>query len=91
MVRNQWTHVALVYDKVNLDWVVYQDGKVVSQVVASGWGSYFFDTDGYFVIGRSYILTGIHSSSVTIDDLMFFDRVLSQEEIQGVKAIYQNP
>ena len=39
MVRNQWTHVALVYDKLNLDWVVYQDGKVVSQVAASGSGS----------------------------------------------------
>ena len=63
----------------------------MSQVAASGWGSYFFDTDGYFVIGRSYTLTGIHSNTVTIDDLMFFDRALSQEEIQSVKATYQNP
>ena len=91
MVRKQWTHVALVYDKVNLDWIVYQDGEVVSQVSASGWGSYFFDTDGYFVIGRSHTLTGIHSSTVAIDDLMFYDRVLNQEEMQGVKATYQNP
>ena len=89
----------MAYDTQNLDWYIYQDGELVAESFTRGYGSFIDVQDGYFVIGRSHVYRPrkmpyaqeaprLDYSTATIDDLIFYDRLLSQAE---VKSIYQNP
>ena len=87
---DQWLHIALVFDAETNNVIGYQDGEIDASQVAGGTSRIVYNYNGNLVIGRSY--NYVHNmdryASVTVDELMFYDRPLNQTEIQSIMTSY---
>lgn len=79
LTDDQWHHLAVAFDRSG-DMVMYQDGAEVGRVGMAGVGS--IDNGNPISIGKvnatEYPYAGV------LDDVMVFNRVLSQAEIAGL-------
>ena len=83
-----WFHVALVFDATSREMIGYQNGVEVARDDDIATGEEIYEDDGRFVIGKHYAGYNEDSSSVTVDDLMFYDRPLSGEDIRAIATFY---
>jgi hypothetical protein len=82
---NQWQHIAVVADGVTLR--VYSNGELMPGLDSIKAGNSFSDTDAPFQIGagggygKNYFFNG------AIDDLLIYNRALSEEEIKTLSEL----
>jgi len=80
IVNNQWEHIAVVADGIVLK--TYSNGQLIGGIDSIKLGNSFSDTDAPFQIGngggygKNYFFNG------AIDDILIYDRALSEEEIK---------
>lgn len=81
--REQWVHVAFTFDQINAgkeaSGKLYLNGRYEGEI--SGWDLTFDWDPGQIVIALAWSYAG------SIDDLAFFDRALSAEQIARVSAL----
>ena len=80
--------MALVFNARSLEMIGYQNGTEVARDDDLDTGEEIYEDDGRFVIGKHYAGYNEDFSSVTVDDLMFYDRPLSEEEIRAIATFY---
>lgn len=72
-----WTNMGFVYDGEKRS--VFKNGFLLDQEYVGG--EIFFDPFNEWVIGHNYAHSGIHSWKGFIDEMMIFNRTLSDSEI----------
>ena len=87
---DQWLHIALTFDVQTNVVIGYRDGEQVGSNIADGIPRLVYVYNGQLVIGRSYNQVHDRYTSVTLDELMFYDRPLNQTEIQSIMTSYGN-
>ena len=87
---DQWLHIALTFDVETNVVIGYRDGEQVGSNIADGIPRLVYVYNGQLVIGRSYNQVHDRYTSVTLDELMFYDRPLNQTEIQSIMTSYGN-
>ena len=84
-----WIHVALVYDVTSRQMIGYENGVEVAREDQPPTGEQIYEDDGRFVIGKYYSRYNDDDyASITVDDLMFYDRPLSEDEIRAISTFY---
>ena len=86
---NVWYHVTLVYNATAREFYGYRDAVELVREVDLGTGEQIYEDDGRLVIGQEYTHLEDDYASVTVDELMFFDRPLREEEINEIYMFYQ--
>ena len=66
-----------------------EDGAEVAREDELRTGEQIYEDDGRFVIGKyNAWYNDDHYASITVDDLMFYDRPLSEDEIRAISTFY---
>ena len=86
---NVWYHVTLVYNATARELLGYRDAVELATRTSLGTGEQIYDDDGRLVIGQEYTHLEDDYASVTVDELMFFDRPLHENEINEIYMFYQ--
>ena len=79
---NNWTHIAATYDGANLK--LFMNGEIVGQ----GFGGVFSNvnrTNNF--IGRSWNTKDNPNANAIFDEIRFYNRELSQDEIKAIKSL----
>ena len=77
-IPHGWFHVTWVFHGPSEGFTVYHaNGEETDKVLTTRDHQ---NTSGTVVIGRRLTNSDVHYGSVTIDELMFWDRALSEEE-----------
>ena len=87
--REEWTHYALTFDKLTGQIIIYENGTELNSLMLSPGSRAIHPDDGKLVIGR-YAVDGSDFAygEATVDDLMFYDRVLNATEINAIASVY---
>ena len=87
---NQWIHLILTYTGPNQiqGLRLYKDGTLVD--LDSFKSAYMYTTgDGRVVVGKNYIDTDDAYTSVEIDELIFFNQALLDDNAKDLYSLYQ--
>ena len=89
VVRQEWIHYALTFDKLTGEIIVYGNGNVLNSSILGALTDPINAEDGQLAIGR-YTLDGAGGfyGDATVDDLIFYDRVLNATEVKAIASVY---
>ena len=76
------TFVTMVYDHANTRFALYKDGTEVATGTTGG--ALYTGSNGEFLLGTIYNLSGINEWQGTIERMFVYDRALSEAEIQTI-------
>ena len=83
---NEWVHAAIIYNGPNTGIRVHVNGDVKTDNGRSA--SNKEESTGRVVIGRRYVETDKAYCSVTVDELMLWNRSLTSEEAEHLISLY---
>ena len=80
-----WTHVVLNYIGPNTGEGIriYHDGVRTGSIISKDARTFITSGDGWVLVGR-YYNGGYNYAGVDVDELLFFNKTLSDEEIMGI-------
>ena len=82
-----WVHLSLVYENPSTrKFFIYVNGVRVG--TATSKTKPITDTDGFLNLGRHLTVPNDYRTSATVDELMFYNRALSDEEINTIYDSY---
>ena len=87
--REEWNHYAMTYDQLTGQVVFYKSGTELNTQTLPSEINVIDPDDGKLAIGR-YTLDGSNGwyGEATVDDLIFYDRVLNATEIKAIASVY---
>ena len=88
--NDQWIHLVLNFIGSNAGEGIeaFKDGVLCARH-RSGYSSTYTDGDGRVVVGRWYVTSSHNYAHVEVDELIFFNQVLLEEEVRELYNIYQ--
>ena len=89
VVRQEWIHYALTFDKLTGEIIVYGNGNVLKSEIFGAATESINAEDGKLAIGRLTLDgAGGFYGEATVDDLVFYDRVLNATEVKAIASVY---
>ena len=91
IINNQWIHLVLTYIGPNYRQGIrlFRDGALEDSAVSGGRCSTCAAGDGRVVVGKWYVNIDYYHASVEIDELIFFNQALLEEEVMELYNMYQ--
>ena len=92
LLYNQWTHVVLTYIGPNRGQGIrlFKNGVRISSKGSINRSSYNYTAgDGRVVVGRLYVNRDYKYASVEIDELIFFNQALQEDEVKEIYNMYE--
>ena len=89
MTSQQWTHIVLNYIGPNNGQGIriYEDGvQTASEDTKSG--RTYSAGDGKVVVGRVYVDLNVQHGWINVDELLFFNQSLNDQQVWGIKNIF---
>ena len=82
-VENQWVHLVLNFIRPHEGFQVFKDGALVpGQPNTASVGTPMAMGNGRLVLGRRDSNTDVHYSTVDLDEVVFFNRKLTGQEVE---------
>ena len=88
-IPSGWIHIVLNYiGPDNGQGIrIYEDGVLTGSEVTKSGGTYSAG-DGRVVVGRPYVDLNVQHGWVNVDELLFFNQSLNDQQVWGIKNIF---